>query len=192
VTRLNVAALAIGLASTGPSIHAAAQAPALRDANPITRDAPVLADFKARIAKYVAMGNKADDTAPAPKTTTDSADIKVAQDALARRIRTARAGAKPGDIFSPEIAAYFRRRLQPELKEAETKASIKDDNPGAVPFKVNEPYPEKSTLSTVPPNVLETLPKLPESIEYRFIGKHLILRDARANLIIDYLLNAIP
>jgi hypothetical protein len=44
----------------------------------------------------------------------------------------------------------------------------------------------------VPPNVLQALPKLPLDIEYRFVGKHLILRDARANLIIDYMLNAIP
>ena len=40
--------------------------------------------------------------------------------------------------------------------------------------------------------VLESLPKLPDNIEYRFVGKHLILRDMRANLVIDYILNAIP
>jgi hypothetical protein len=32
---------------------------------------------------------------------------------------------------------------------------------------------------------------LPEEIEYRFVGKHLILRDARANLVIDYIANVI-
>jgi hypothetical protein len=51
---------------------------------------------------------------------------------------------------------------------------------------------EKATLSTVPPNVLETLPMLPQAIEYRFVGQHLLLRDTRANRIIDYMLNAIP
>ena len=59
-------------------------------------------------------------------------------------------------------------------------------------FKVNGPYPDEEPLSTVPPNVLASLPELPEDIEYRFVGKHLILRDARANLIIDYIANAIP
>lgn len=53
-------------------------------------------------------------------------------------------------------------------------------------------YPENEPLSTVPPNVLMTLPMLPEDMEYRFVGKHMILRDARANLIIDYIANALP
>jgi len=43
----------------------------------------------------------------------------------------------------------------------------------------------------VPPNVLASLPPLPKDIEYRFVNKHLILRDARANLIIDYIPNAL-
>jgi hypothetical protein len=163
-----------------------AQAPA------VSQDAQPLADFNARIKTYVEMRKKADDTVPAQKKTNDPGDILAAQQGLAERIRAARAGAKAGDIFTPEIAARFRRLLHPEVSEPETKAAIKDDNPGTVPFKVNGDYPEKATLSTVPPNVLEVLPKLPEGIEYRFVGKHLILRDARANLIIDYMLNAIP
>ena len=112
--------------------------------------------------------------------------------ALAERIRALRSGAKHGDIFTPESASYFRHMLRPELTEPEIKAAIQDENPGPVSLKVNEPYPEKAPLSTVPAQVLITLPKLPEDIEYRFAGRHLILRDARANLIIDYLLNAIP
>jgi hypothetical protein len=44
----------------------------------------------------------------------------------------------------------------------------------------------------VPPNVLAALPTLPKDIDYRFVGKHLILRDTRANLIVDYMLNVMP
>ena len=40
-------------------------------------------------------------------------------------------------------------------------------------------------------NFLLSLPQLPEDIQYRFVGKHLILYDAKANLIIDFMLNAI-
>jgi hypothetical protein len=159
--------------------------------NSVNHDAQLLVEFKDRVNRYVELRNKAAGAVPPLKKTDDAADISLAQSALAGKIRSARAGAKPGDIFTPEIANHFRRLLRPETKEPETKASIKDDNPGVVPFKVNEPYPEKATLSTVPPNVLEALPKLPDNIEYRFVGKHLILRDARANLIIDYMLNAI-
>jgi hypothetical protein len=163
-----------------------AQAPA------VDPDAQLLANFNTRLKTYVDMRKQADDTVPAQKKTNDPAEIRAAEQGLAERIRAARASAKAGDIFTPEIAATFRRLLHPEVSEPETRAAIKDDNPGTVPFKVNEDYPEKTTLSTVPPNVLEALPKLPEGIEYRFVGKHLILRDARANLIIDYVPNVIP
>ena len=49
-----------------------------------------------------------------------------------------------------------------------------------MPLKVNQPYPKAEPLSTVPPDVLKALPVLPEDLEYRFVGKHLILYDARA------------
>ena len=157
-------------------------------ANP---DAVLLADFKDRIDKYVELRNKADDSAPPLKKTPAAAEIRTAQNALTERVGAARTGAKHGDIFTPEITAHFRRLLHPELKGAGAKQLIKDDNPGNFPFKVNAPYPEKEPLSTVPPTVLASLPQLPKDIEYRFVGNHLILRDARANLIIDYIPNAV-
>jgi hypothetical protein len=82
--------------------------------------------------------------------------------------------------------------VRPETNEKATKDLIKDDNPGNIAFKINEPYPEKQPLSTVPPNVLKALPPLPEGedLEYRFIGKHVILLDGRASIIVDYIPNA--
>jgi hypothetical protein len=159
---------------------------------PVNHDAQVVADFKARVDKYVALRKKADDSAPPLKKTEDPAKIKEAQQALVERIGAARSDAQPGDIFTPEIAGYFRRLLRPEIKEPGAKAIMKEDKLGPVPFKVNAPYPDTQPLVTVPPNILETLPQLPKDIDYRFVGKHLILRDSRANSIIDYMLNAIP
>ena len=155
-------------------------------------DARVLGDFKARVDKYDQLRKKADDSAPALKETKDSAKIKDAQQGLAERIGAARVGVKQGEIFTPEIAAVFRRLLRPEAKEKETKQALKEDKPEVVSFKVNGPYPDKEPVATMTPNLLQAMPALPKDIEYRFIGKHLILRDARANLIIDYIPNAIP
>ena len=156
-------------------------------------DAQTIADFKTRVDKYVELRDKADNTAKPLKETPVAGDIKEAQLSLAERVGLARKGAKQGDIFTPEVSVLFKRLLRPETKEKGTKEQIKEDNPvGSVPFKVNATYPDKEPLSTMPPNVLETLPPLPKDIEYRFVGKHLILRDARANLIIDFVLNAIP
>jgi hypothetical protein len=183
VKRLSTIFLAVALSVAGSS--ARAQKPV------VNADAKVMADFKERVDKYVALRKKADDSAPPLKESTDAAKIKLAQQGLAERIGAARAGVKPGDIFSPEISAHFRRLLRPESKETGVKDVLKEDKPVVVSFKVNGPYPDKQPVVTVPPNILEALPPLPKDIEYRFIEKHLILRDAKANLIIDYVLNAI-
>ena len=155
-------------------------------------DARVLGDFKERVEKYDALRKKADNSAPPMKQSNDAAKIKDAQNGLAERIGAARAGVKQGEIFTPEISTVFKRLLRPEAKQHTTKEVLKEDKPAIAAFKVNGPYPDKEPVVTMPPNVLAALPALPKDIEYRFIGKHLILRDARANLIIDYAPNAIP
>lgn len=161
---------------------------------PVNHDAKLLADFKARVDQYDALRKKADDSAPPLKNTEKSSDIKAAQQALVERIGAARAGAKQGDIFTPEITKLFRRVLRPEAQEKDAKTLLNEDKPNlaAVAFKINGPYPDKQPLATTPPEMLAKLPVLPEDVEFRFVDKHLILRDARANTIIDYIPNAIP
>lgn len=157
-------------------------------------DAMVLKDFKDRIEAYTKLRSKLKSDAPPMKETKDPAQIKASQDALAAKLREARKDARPGDIFAPEIRAKFRELMYPEMKGAEgraTKAAIQEDTPGGVQFKVNATYPEKEALPTMPPNLLASLPPLPEDLEYRIIGKHLILRDVHANVIVDYIPNAI-
>jgi hypothetical protein len=166
--------------------------PVIKQQPPAPRDAKLIADFTARVNKYVELRKKADDSAPPLKESKDAGKIKDAQQALVERIGAARTDAKQGDIFTPEIAAHFRQLMRPETKEVGTKEIMKEDKVGAVPFKINGPYPDTKPLATSPPNILQALPPLPEDIDYRFVGKHLILRDSRANTIIDYMLNAIP
>jgi hypothetical protein len=47
-------------------------------------------------------------------------------------------------------------------------------------------------LSTVPPEVLQTLPTLGEDMEYRFIGDDLILLDTHAHVVADVIEDALP
>ena len=181
-----ITALTLSVVVSASSVETFQEKPRVND------DARVLADFKTRVDKYVELRKKADDTAPALKKTEESADIRNSQQMLVERIGLARSGAKPGDIFTPEIAAQFKRIIRPESREHGTKEAIKADKAENVPFKINGPYPDKQPLATMPPNVLAALPALPKDIDYRFVDKHLILRDTRANLIIDYMLNVIP
>ena len=158
--------------------------------------AQLLQDFKTRVDKYMDLHNRLEKESPPLKETKDAAKIKASQEALAEKIRAARAGAPQGEIFTPEIAQLFRRLMYPELKgpdAPETKRAIKDDAPApkSVALKVNARYPESQPLPTVPANLLAELPKLPEDLEYRIVGKTLILRDVHANVIVDFIPNAI-
>ena len=175
-----------------PATPAGANPSAIQDhVNP---DALVLQDFKERVDAYVAVHKKAAGEGPRLKESEEPAEIHQAQDALAARIRAARAGARPGDIFTPDIRLKFRQLLYPETKGekgADAKAILKDDAPAAVPLKVNAKYPEGAPLPTVPVTMLKNLPVLPEELEYRIVGKLLILRDTRADIIVDFMANAI-
>ena len=158
--------------------------------------AAVMADFKARVEKYADLHKQLAKGDAAQKETADPKQINAAQAALAARIQAARVDAKHGEIFTPEIRTEFRRLLKPELKGEDgrdAKAILKDDAPapGSVPFKVNAKYPEGQPLPTVPAKLLITLPSLPAPLEYRVVGQHLLLLDTAADLVVDYILNAI-
>jgi hypothetical protein len=160
-------------------------------------DAQLLKDFKDRIDAYMKLYERQEKGKAQPKETSDPGKIKATQDTLAARIQAARKDAKPGDIFTPEIKQLFRRLMFPEMKgpdASETKKTTRDEE--GLPaksqiLKVNARYPENAPLPTVPPNLLSRLPQLPEELEYRFVNKDLILRDVNANLIIDFIPNAI-
>ena len=162
----------------------------------VNANAALMADFKTRVDKYADLHKQLAKGTAAQKETSDPAKINAAKAALAAKIQAARAGAKQGDIFTAEIRPVFRRLLAPELKGEDgrdAKAVLKDDAPapGSVPFKVNAKYPEGQPKPTVPANLLLTLPSLPAPLEYRVVGQHLLLLDVEADLIVDYILNAI-
>lgn len=190
---------AIALAVTSASWAAAGQTDARQkrpaaanlDTNP---DALVLQEFKQRIEKYMEIHDRLEKSAPPLEETRDPEKIRASQESLANQIRRARADARPGDIFTSEIQARFRQLMYPQVTGPDgqgTKATIKEDSPGHISLKINSSYPASKPLPTVPPNILQNLPRLPEELEYRIIERHLILRDVHANIIVDYVPNAI-
>jgi hypothetical protein len=120
------------------------------------------------------------------------------QRAFEQRVRSERAGAKPGEIFTPEAQVVIRRLLAtvfgaPDGKAL--KASIMDENvadPVKLKVTVNGRYPDTVPLTSIPPEVLQTLPQLTEDLEYRFIGDWLILLDTHAHVIVDYIEDVLP
>jgi hypothetical protein len=148
-----------------------------------------------RVKEYVKMHIKIERSLPKlPKEATPE-QIDKNQRALQKMVQEARATAKPGDIFTGEARPVIKRLLAtvfggPDGKQL--KASIMDENPLTPKLTVNGRYPDTVPLTSVPPQVLQTLPKLTEDLEYRFIGDSLILLDVHAHVIADFIEDAVP
>lgn len=190
LTGLGVVVAVVCFAST-----AAAQAPVAQPA-PRVPDFRVeiwgdaVADFSARMTTYAALRARLARGLPVLAVTDDPVEILKAETALAERIRQARAGARRGAIFSRDIRAAFKRAMASELNEGVCE-SIRDDNPGEFSYRINGTYPKQEPLSTMPPSILAALPRLPDDVMYRFLGRHLVLHDTRANVILDEIHEAI-
>ena len=130
---------------------------------------------------------------PSQKETNDPERIKTRITSLAKGIRAARATAKPGDIFDG-VSEQFRQIIQEDAKERSVRDAFAamQEVPKKTAPQVNADYPETAALATVPPLILNRLQRLPDGVEYRFMGRDLILRDTRANIIVDFLHEAVP
>jgi hypothetical protein len=158
-------------------------------------------DFLSEVEEYVELRKKARADLPTLKDDSEPEEVTAYAKRLTDNIAARRKGAKQGEIFKPKVAAAFRRICRDELSRSrhERKVVLTEGNPTgdeerivAPRVAVNAQYIPASPLSTVPPTLLMALPMLPEQVEYRFVGRALILRDTVANLIIDYVPNAVP
>ena len=148
-----------------------------------TFDPDTVAEFTRRANDYVALRARLEKGLPPLRVTEDADEIEDFERRLARRIDDAR-GSRRGQIFLPIMEGQVKRMLLLRADPA-TTAAIMDDGPVEFDIDINETYSKKRPLATMPPNLLLRLPDLPPDLEYRFVGRHLILRDARANIIVD-------
>jgi hypothetical protein len=151
-------------------------------------------DFSDAVQKYLAVRSVADQKVPPLKETEDPAKISAREKALGMAIAEARAAAKQGDIFTPSTLPEFTRLVHADFgkRAPADRTAVLEEVPRRVPPTVNQPYPTELPLATVPPALLMKLPTLPPELEYRFLGRHLILRDIKANLIVDFIPEIVP
>lgn len=161
-------------------------------------DAQALATMNDRVKDYVALHLEIEKSLPKLSNEATPEQIDKNQREFERKIRETRATAKPGDIFTAEARPVIMRLLAAVFggpDGQQLKASIMDENPVnpvALKLTVNSRYPDTVPLTSVPPQVLQTLPKLTEDLEYRFVGDWLILLDAHAHIIADFIEDALP
>lgn len=162
-------------------------------------------EFSDRVARYVELQRRLKAELPTLKDKTSAEKILAHHQALAEKLRAARADAQPGDIFFHDVSEVFEKIIREDLRSPAARNTIREGNPEVegprqkagerikkVPLIINASYPLGAPLSTVPPSLLLKLPVLPEEVRYRFVGRHLILRDSEADIVVDYVKDAIP
>jgi hypothetical protein len=157
----------------------------------VNPNATTIKEFLKRVDDYVALHKKLENTLPPlPKQTTPQ-QIDAHERALAKLIQAARKNAKPADMLFPAMQRLVRTLLRPIFTGKDglqIKNEIVDNEyKGNVKLAVNGRYPDEVPVSTMPPQVLQALPKLPEELEYRFIQHSLILFDPHAHIIADFM-----
>jgi hypothetical protein len=152
-------------------------------------------EFEARVADYEALHHKLEATLPALPDKATPEQIDQNQQALVALITTARRNAKRGDFFTPGMEALVKRALGALVAGPDgqsLKATIMDENPGPLDVSVNDRYPDVAPVTSMPVQLLGTLPKLPADLEYRFLGKHLVLVCTTARIVLDLTPNVLP
>lgn len=153
-------------------------------------------DFEKRVKEYVKLRQTVART-NLPKLSAESTpeQIEAYKLAFQERMREARPNAKPRDLFTPDITGFIRGLIKAEFKgreRQELRQTVLEADTQGVPLRVNYVYPETKELTQIPPTLLLELPPLPQELRYRFVGRHLLLVDRENNVIIDYMLNALP
>ncbi len=156
-------------------------------------DAAIVKDFQQRIHKYVSLQNKQGSS----QTQSNSATLVKKQKHDTRtKIQEARPDAAKGDIFTPEIATYFKKQIATTLNGPDGKkirVSLRHAEPlPNVQLQANQPYPKDLPLQSTPPSLLANLPPLPKGLQYRVVGPTLIIYDQSSGLVVDLISGAMP
>jgi hypothetical protein len=184
--------LAVAITACSP-VSGAADRPETEQAQPNKQGAATKA-FLDRIQEYVTYHNNVEKMVPPLKQTPNPEEIAQREAALGAALIKQRPDAKEGDFFIKEYQPYLIRIIKQDFAKravADRKALLVE-LPKNVKIGVNMMYPTSLPLATFPANLLKKLPELPKELEYRIVGRHLILRDVTGNVIVDIIRDVFP
>ena len=168
-------------------------------AKPEGRQAPnaqaaAQAEFQKRTLAYLelreSLAKKLQPLSPTPS----ASDLQARQQALAAALRTARANAHQGDMIPVLVQEQIRQTVQADLRRrapAAKRATLEEVPQGPLPG-INKTYPEQAALPTVPALLLASLPHLPDNLQYRFFGRHVVLLHGDTEIVVDYVRDCLP
>jgi hypothetical protein len=155
----------------------------------------LLASFDRHVKDYLKQRERVKSKLPALSKDATPEQINAHQKKCVESLRAMRSGTKAGYIFNPPTVEFFRTIIKsdvPPRDKPEIRKTILEADTKGVPLRVNYPYPGTKEFAQIPPTLLLKLPQLPKEVKYRYVGRHLLLVDTDNNLIVDYMLDALP
>jgi hypothetical protein len=160
----------------------------------VNPDAAALAEFSKRLQAYLVLRGELAGKLEPLRPTASASELQSRQAALAAALRNARAGAHQSDLIPVLVQHHIRRIVIADFRRREPptrKAALEEVPTGRLPG-INKNYPEQAALPTVPPLLLANLPPLPDNLQYRFFGRHVVILDGDVLIVVDYVQNAVP
>jgi hypothetical protein len=121
--------------------------------------------------------------------------VRARQNLLADALRTRlRSNAREGDLVTAPMATAIRREIANAFNTPK-RDLLFDELAEQNTTPANTAFPsvnERVDAPRVPPRLIEVLPPLPKQLEYDFVGRTLILRDVDADVVVDFLREALP
>jgi hypothetical protein len=161
----------------------------------LPREQAVPQEFAARVNHYVEIHRLVTAPLGPPEMCSDPEELLRQERAFAKAIRGGRPDAREGDIFTPEAARYFRALIAKVAWErgldfvGELEDAAAWDTEAAVDVNAQLPWNAGPMMW---PSVLWRLPELPPELEYRFVGRDLVLIDVIGNVVVDVLRESLP
>jgi hypothetical protein len=155
-----------------------------------------LRQFHQAINAYTALHRRLEQDLAPLRAPSSSEQIFEASDELAAALRAARPTAREGDIFTAETAGILRTRIANAVRARgfrveDVVADSVAESPADAPLPaVNGRFPWMRGAAMWP-RVLSALPQLPEELQYRIVGRDLVLVDVHANIVVDILREAL-
>lgn len=157
-------------------------------------DAAAIDAFKEQVRAFVALRTKVEQTLPPAAETKDPKKLASQQQTFAATLIEQRAGVVQGNVFVEQCRPVLIRIIRDDFarRPRADRRALQEDLPANVKVAVNTEYPPALPLVTVPASLLKALPELPKDLEYRIVGRDLILFDSRSGVVVDLIRNAFP
>jgi len=121
--------------------------------------------------------------------------VRTRQDSLADALRTKlRPNAKQGDLVTPDMAQAIVGEIQKAFNTPKRDLLLDElaEQNGTPANATTATVNQALSAPRVPPRLMEILPPLPKQLEYDFVGRSLVIRDVDADIVVDFVPNALP